>query len=360
MLGSNRVLVICDDLAVSSSLKQRLTSDGDYAVVIADTAKDGMSFYQRQVFDVAIVKFKMPDINGVDLINGLKKIDPDAVIIVFTEEISQSALKEIFRLGAYDFLVKPINFDKLSFLVRKGVHLHALLAANRKLNQSFQEQTGTLQKQNTLLSKRIEESTKNLSRLYEDLRNTYMRTIKVLAQAIDARDHYTHSHSQNVARYSVAIAQELKLPLQEIEILREACELHDLGKIGIGDDILSKPSTLSPQEWDKIKQHPLTGAQILEPLTFLSNVIELVRQHHERYDGAGYPEGRKGEDIVLGARIIGLADAYDAMRSARSYRKIPLDKEAAVAEVKKNSGKQFDPKVVEAFLRVIDKIDPSA
>jgi putative nucleotidyltransferase with HDIG domain len=183
-----------------------------------------------------------------------------------------------------------------------------------------------------------------------------MRTIKVLAQAIDARDHYTHSHSENVAKIAVLIAEEIGLSVKEVELIREACELHDLGKIGIGDDILSKAASLNAQEWEEVKRHPVTGAHILEPLTFLGSAIDLIRQHHEHYDGTGYPEGRRGEDILLGARIINVADSYEAMRSARSYRKVPLTKEEAVNEIKKNSGRQFDPKVVEVFLKIVDKI----
>jgi putative nucleotidyltransferase with HDIG domain len=183
-----------------------------------------------------------------------------------------------------------------------------------------------------------------------------MRTIRVLAQAIDARDHYTHSHSENVARYAVAIASQMNLPAKEIELIRQACELHDLGKIGIEDSILLKPSELNTMEWEQIKKHPTIGAQILEPLTFLNGVVDLIRQHHEHYDGTGYPEGRKGEDILLGARIIHIADAYEAMCSARSYRKTPFSKMQAIEEIKKNSGTQFDPKIVEVFLKVADNL----
>jgi HD-GYP domain-containing protein (c-di-GMP phosphodiesterase class II) len=148
----------------------------------------------------------------------------------------------------------------------------------------------------------------------------------------------------------------MKLPPKDIEILRQACELHDLGKIGIGDNILLKSSALTVQEWEEIRKHPVIGAKILEPLTFLNGVVELVRQHHENYDGSGYPEGRKNNDILLGARIIHLADAYEAMRSARSYRKKPLFKEAAILEIKRNSGTQFDPKIVDVFLKVVDNL----
>jgi putative nucleotidyltransferase with HDIG domain len=220
----------------------------------------------------------------------------------------------------------------------------------------LEEKTVSLFRQNALLARRIEESTKNLTRLYEDLKETYLRTIKAFAHAIDTRDHYTHSHSENVAKCAIAIAEEMNLSSKEIEIIREACALHDLGKIGIPDFILTKTTALSPEEWEFVKSHSLKGAQILEPLVFLGDVIELIRSHHERYDGKGYPDGKKGEEIPLGARIIAISDAYDAMTSARAYRKIPLTKQQTIEEIKRNSGSQFDPKVVEAFLRVVDKL----
>ncbi|MCX5710820.1 MAG: HD domain-containing protein [Candidatus Omnitrophica bacterium] len=228
---------------------------------------------------------------------------------------------------------------------------------NTKYIQGLIERNAALEKQNTLLSSRVEESAVTLTRLYEDLRSTYMRTIRVLAQAIDARDHYTHSHSRNVAKYATAIANDMGLSARQIENISDACELHDLGKIGVEDSVLTKTTKLTAQEWEQIKKHPVIGAKSLEPWTFLNDVIELVRQHHENYDGTGYPEGRKGEDIIIGARIIHIADAYEAMRSARSYRQTPLTKEAAIAEIKKNNGTQFDPKVVTAFLRIADTIE---
>jgi len=181
-----------------------------------------------------------------------------------------------------------------------------------------------------------------------------MRTIRVLAHAIDARDHYTHDHSENVAKYAVAIARQMNMTVKEIEIIRDASELHDLGKIGIEDTILMKPAALTPEEWNQVKLHPQMGAQILEPLTFLTDVIELVRQHHEHFDGSGYPAGRRGDEIILGARIIHLADAFEAMTSARSYRKVPLSREEAIAEIQRKSNTQFDPRVVEAFLQVVN------
>lgn len=356
MPAKNRILLINDDEPISRYLGEKLITEEGYAVIFEYTCLAGLSALKNSSFDVVIGKFGMPDLDGVSLVKSIKKIDPDVIVIAFIDEEGPDTLKEIAVLGVYDFISKPVNMEKLLLLIRKGMELRGSIIAQRKLSQSFSEQNSALQKQNILLAQRIEESTKNLTRLYEDLRSTYMRTIKALAQAIDARDHYTHSHSENVGRYAIVIAEELGLSAKEIETIREACELHDLGKIGIEDSILSKPSPLTADEWEQVKKHPTTGAQILEPLTFLNDVIDLVRQHHEHFDGTGYPEGRSSEDILLGARIIHVADAYESMRSARSYRKIPLTKEDAVAEIKIHSGTQFDPKLVEVFLRVVDRL----
>ncbi|MCX5695522.1 MAG: HD domain-containing protein [Candidatus Omnitrophica bacterium] len=356
MSENNKILFICDENEVSRYLVEQLMVEGGYFVALETTAKGALEAYKENGFDIIITKPQMPDLSSVELIRELKRQDPDCVIIALLNEHKQEVLEYLFGLGIYDCITKPINLEKLFFLVRKGIDMHTLMLVNRRLTQGLKESNSSLEKQNSLLAKRIEDSTKNLTRLYEDLRSTYMRTIKVLAQAIDARDHYTHSHSENVAKYATIIASEMKLSAKEIENIRQACELHDLGKIGVEDCILGKTTSLTEAEWLQIRKHPSIGAQILEPLTFLHDVIDLVRQHHEHYDGTGYPEGRKGDDIHLGARIIHLADAYEAMRSARSYRKTPLTKEAAVEEIKKNSGTQFDPKVVQAFLKVLDRL----
>ncbi len=356
MYESNRVLLINDEEQISVFLREKLIVSGGYMVTVEPFASSGIEAFKRGGFDLVIMKFGMADMDSLAAIRLLKEAEPDCIIIALVDDPDEQQIREMTKAGVYDYLRKPINIEKLLFLVKKGTEFHGLVSAHHKLSQSFKEQNLSLQKQNTLLAKRIEESTKNLTRLYEDLRNTYMRTIKVLAHAIDARDHYTHSHSENVANYAVLIAEEMRLPAEQVQLIREACELHDLGKIGVEDSILSKPSKLDDKEWESMRKHPLIGAQILEPLSFLDGVIDLVKQHHEHFDGTGYPQGLKGEQILLGARILNLADAYEAMTSARAYRKTPMTKEQAVAEIKKNSGTQFDPKVVEAFLRIVDKL----
>lgn len=356
MAESYKVLLINNDEVISRHINENLTANSGCSVFSESTAQGGLDLFKHGGFDFVIVKFGMPDMDATALVRSLRVIDHDCIIIALIKEANSALLKEIYGYGVYDYISQPINMEKLFFLIRKGVDLRALVVAHHKLVSGLQEHNFSLQKQNSLLARRIEESTKNLTRLYEDLRQTYMRTIKVLAQAIDARDHYTHSHSENVAKYAVSIAEELRMSAHEIELIRDACELHDLGKIGVEDCILSKTSSLNSQEWEQIKRHPQTAAQILEPLTFLDGVVDLVKQHHEHFDGSGYPEGRKGDDILLGSRIIHVADAFEAMTSARSYRPVPLTKEEAIQEIKKNNGTQFDPKVVGAFLKVAGKL----
>ncbi len=187
-------------------------------------------------------------------------------------------------------------------------------------------------------------------------RRNLMRTINSLVSAIDFKDHLTKKHSDNVKQFACAVAEVMGFSQADIEMLKDACQLHDLGKIGVHDYILTKPDKLNEEEWKEVKLHSLAGAVILKPFHFLDKVVKLIRQHHERYDGQGYPDGIKEGNISLGARIMAVADSFDAMTNKRPYRNA-LSQEEAIEELKKNSGTQFDPKVVEAFLKLL-KIKP--
>ncbi|MGM0606886.1 MAG: HD domain-containing phosphohydrolase [Candidatus Muiribacteriota bacterium] len=189
------------------------------------------------------------------------------------------------------------------------------------------------------------------SRLFSNLEKTYFDTIAALAAAIDAKDHYTHGHSEQVMEYSIAIAEDMNLSEETITAIKFAGLLHDIGKIGVDDNILKKPGRLSSEERTEIEKHPVYGTLIVEKINFLKSVSSLTYHHHERWDGKGYPSGLKGDDIPIGSRILSVADTYDAMTSNRSYRKA-LPDEVAIEEIKRCSGSQFDPKVVKAFLNV--------
>ncbi len=190
--------------------------------------------------------------------------------------------------------------------------------------------------------------------LYTKMRKVYLDTIRALAAAIDAKDPYTKGHSERVAKMSVTLAQELNLSGRELENIEYTALLHDIGKIGIADSILGKKGSLTSQEFDRIKEHTAMGANIIEPVDFLKNSYWAIYHHHEKYNGKGYPDGLKSEDIPILARVIAVADAYDAMNSDRPYRK-KLSKDKILNELKDQSGKQFDPEVVKALISVLDR-----
>ena len=190
------------------------------------------------------------------------------------------------------------------------------------------------------------------SRLYDKLQKAYHESILALMNTVEAKDPYTHGHSRRTSRYSLGIAQEMKLGEEECKKIKTAAELHDIGKIGVRDLIIGKDSALSTTEFNSIQSHVLTGENILRPIEYLSFALPTVRHHHERYDGSGYPDGLKGDEIPLGARIVGVADALDAMTTQRPYND-PMPMKKALKELQSLGGIQFDPVVVNALIRFV-------
>ena len=205
----------------------------------------------------------------------------------------------------------------------------------------------------------LEQTHEELIRTHEQLKQANVNTMSSLILSVEAKDVYTSGHSRRVMEYSMALGKMMRLSEGQLNILRNGCLLHDIGKIGIPDSILLKREGLSDQDWQVIKRHPKNGVQILEPLDFLNEEKMLILHHHERFDGTGYPDGMKGFEIPQGARIMALADSYDAMKSKRIYRD-PLADELIRQEVVKNAGTQFDPEIVSIFIEVIQKITERA
>ncbi len=190
--------------------------------------------------------------------------------------------------------------------------------------------------------------------LYENIYENLFSTLYAFVTALEVRDLYTRKHSTRVARYAQLIAEEMGCTEEEMDVIHFAGSLHDIGKIGIRDDILLKPGKLTDEEYEKIKEHPVIGADIVSKLGLWDREMQIIRHHHERYDGTGYPDGLKGEEIPKLARILSVADCYDAMASDRSYR-MRIEKNTIVQTIKRNSGTQFDPSVVTAFVRIADR-----
>ncbi len=241
----------------------------------------------------------------------------------------------------------------LAAVVAAGVFVRILSVRLRNRTEELDELKRQVLEWNRRLEEKVSQRTRTLETIHGKLQETYLETVTALVEAVTAKDTYLSKHSHNVALYAKVVAEELHFSPERIHRLLQGCKLHDLGKIAIPDSILLKPGPLTMEEFEIVKQHPDWGARILEPLTFMKDVTEMVHQEHERWDGTGYPQGLQGDQIRLEARVIAVADTLDAMTSDRPYRK-HLSMEAACAELKRCSGSQFDPAVVEAALRAAD------
>ncbi|QQS39960.1 MAG: HD domain-containing protein [Acidobacteriota bacterium] len=258
------------------------------------------------------------------------------VIVIASENDSDHAI-ECFRAGAFDFIKRPFELDYLESAVTRAFEKfeHGLITSHY--------QSG--------LEDLLAHRSAALDRALEDVENSYRVTLKALVQALETRDFETHGHSERVVTFSLRLGHELGLSHESLRDLELGALLHDIGKIGVPDSILRKPSKLTEKEWEKMKLHPVHGHRILRNIPFLGGAARVVAQHHERWDGTGYPNGLKGEAIDIGARIFAVIDAFDAMISDRVYRR-GRPYEDAIKELDACAGSQFDPLVVEAFRSV--------
>ncbi len=329
-----RILVVDDEPSIRDLVAFKLTDDG-YECEKAGSAEEALAMVAQNEYDGILSDINMPGIDGVEMLRQIRTSDPDVAVVMMTGAPDLSVALEAMRLGAYDFLSKPLNLDVLSLTVDRAVEKKVLVHQNR----AYQRNLETM----------VQERTRQLNQANDDLRNLFIGSIKALAQALEAKDRYTQGHSARVAEESVRIARYLSLSEEEIQNIWIAGFLHDIGKIGIQESVLNKPGRLDPEEWELVKQHPVFAAKILEPIEELADVIDMVRHHHEHFDGGGYPGGISGADIPLGARILAVADAYDALTSERPYRG-PVPEEEALKVFEEESGTQFDPVIASAFL----------
>jgi putative nucleotidyltransferase with HDIG domain len=331
----DRILIVDDEELICRLLAQRLTSEG-YACVTANNGREALSHFYKDTFSLIISDIRMPEMDGIELLKRVKDLNPNMMVIMVTAYPELDMAVEAMRLGAYDFIIKPADLDLILLSVRKALE-------KRRLEEEVEAYHKNLERL-------VEERTAGLQHAYRVLKKAHFDSVKVLAEAIDAKDPYTRGHSDRVRRMSLRIAGHLGFSEERLENLEYGALLHDIGKIGIKDEVLQKPGALNPGEYQYIQEHTLIGVKIVEGIDFFKDKIPMIRCHHEYFDGSGYPDGLAGEAIPLEARIITVPDAFDAMASLRPHRRaMPL--EEVLMELDKGRAKQFDPKVLEIFLR---------
>ncbi|MHB9037560.1 MAG: HD-GYP domain-containing protein [Armatimonadota bacterium] len=319
-LSSAHVLVVDDDSDILKLLSDALKSY-DYAVSTAGDADTAIELVKTRAYDLILCDLYLRGVTGLQFAKTVCRIHPHMPVVMITAFGDVDAARDALSAGASDFVTKPITLLELPIIL-----------------------------ENNLQRKKIE-----AKRLSEERADVLFKAIKALAAAIDAKSHYTGCHSARMAELCLAIGSEMGLSEDRLNTLELAAHIHDVGKIGTPDSVLSKEGKLSDDEWVDILKHPGMGADFLAGIDELAEVASIVRHHHEHINGSGYPDGLKGDAIPLLARVLSAADAYEAMTSDRPYR-AAISQHDALNELRKNSGTQFDPDVVQAAVRVIERM----
>ncbi len=323
-----KIIAVDDEMGIVDSLSIFLKRSGYNFTGVTDPL-EAIERVRNEHFDMMILDFIMSPIHGDEVVEEIRKFNKDLYILLLTGHKDLAPpLETIRRLDIQGYCEKSDKFDQLLLLIESG------MKSIEQMNE-------------------IKEINEELSETYQKLEKAYLESIETLRYTVEVKDPYTRGHSDRVSAYSVLIGKKLGLSDEDLEKLKVGGLFHDIGKIGIPDSILLKEGKLTDEEYDKIKEHPLIGVKILQNASLFQDFIDIVKYHHERFDGRGYPERLSGENIPLLARITAVADTYDAMTSKRSYRDaLPL--EVVRMEIEKCSGTQFDPTISKAFLEILD------
>ncbi|MGI8782514.1 MAG: HD-GYP domain-containing protein [Acidobacteriota bacterium] len=335
-LTMDPILVVDDEPAIRESLAEFLTGEG-YECEVAATGFEALIKLNSRPMALVIADIRMPDLDGLKLLDNLAQNNPEIAVMMITGVADLQTAVETMKKGAVDYITKPFTLDR----VLESVHGAMRQSRQRSENKRIAQNLGTV------LSKK----SVALSSALRDLDEHRDMTLELLVKALDAREHETHNHSVRVQAYTLRLAQQFDFDEARIVDLARGALLHDIGKIGVSDAILLKPGKLTLEEKAEIFKHPLIGYEMFQGVRFLDKAARMVLYHHERFDGAGYPEGLKGEEIPLESRMFAVLDTYDAMTSDRPYRK-KLPVEVAREEIRRVSGSQLDPAVVEEFFKV--------
>jgi putative nucleotidyltransferase with HDIG domain len=359
------ILIVDDEDSILNAFK-RILADEDYDVHVANNGSDGLNKLRtaKTPFSLIISDQRMPEMNGVQFFAQAKDIFPDAVRILLTGYAdSDSIIEAINKGGVHLYFTKPWHEEEILLHIRQSLSKVEILAENKRLLELVKDKNKELVALNKSLEKKALEKTNDLLVQTEKLKDSYKKSqlvldgiVKTLSKIIETRDPYTSGHEDQVAKIACKIAKEMKLPEDQVSFVHIAATLHDIGKISVPSEILTKPSVLSNLEREIIKTHCKVANDVLSNIEFPYPVAEIIYQHHERMDGSGYPRGLKGEQIALEARIIGVADVIDAMASYRPYRPA-LGVDAAIEEIVKYKGIIYDPAVVDACLRVYKRAE---
>lgn len=328
------ILVVDDEVQAVNMLSKFLSKEG-HCVSVAHNGAEAVDACANAMPDIIVMDVRMPVMDGLEALHRIRKHNEDVIIIMLTAVDDVETAMNTIKDGANDFIRKPLNLKELNRSIEVNVERKRLIHENRDYQKRLED--------------RVAEQTQRISGLYHNLKNAYVDVIKALSEAIEAKDPYTRGHCRRVTMYSMRIGKALGLAKDQMETLEYGTLLHDIGKIGVSEDVLNKPGKLTDAEYEHVKTHSTKGDEILSEVEFLKEARKIVRHHHERHDGKGYPDGLSDRQLGALVKIVIIADAYDAMTSERPYRK-GMSREMALSILRENRGTQFDGELVDAFI----------
>ncbi len=333
-----KLLVVDDEDSIRNALTRYLSGRG-YSVGEAANGEEALAVLRADSYDLMLLDVHMPGMSGIDLVPEALDEEPELAILMLSAVTDASTAAACMQRGAFDYLTKPIELTDLSNAIERSLKRRDTMMQNGEISSWLKEE--------------VQRRTEEVEREREKQQQLTVATLEALINAQEAKNPFLSGHSARVAAFAASVAHHLDLSDDEVEEIRMAGRLHDLGKIGIRESVLNKEGHLSEDEYEHVKQHVLIGWQILEPLRHLGSIVSYVRSHHERWNGSGYPDGLAEEDIPLGARIICVSDVYDALTTSRPYQK-KLRPEEAVERMDHLAGKVIDPNVLDALHSAVD------
>ncbi|MBV5338715.1 MAG: response regulator [Deltaproteobacteria bacterium] len=330
------ILIVDDEEMIRDLLSAALVQE-EYICHQAANVDEAFALLEGQPVDLVISDIMMPGRSGVELLRDLKKANPDIAVLMVTGLSDMNTAMECVHLGADDYITKPFGINRVILTVKNLIERRALALEKKNYQVS--------------LEYKVMEQTAQIRKTMGELSSAYDNTLTALVRALDAREREVGSHSERVMNFAAFLGGKLGIADRQLHDLAKGALLHDIGKIGISDNILLKPGQLDDGEWIQMRKHPQVGYDILSEIGFLKAPAEIILSHHERFDGTGYPKQLKREQIPIGARIFSVVDTLDAMTSDRPYRKaLPFDK--VTSEIINNRGTQFDPAIADLFLSI--------
>lgn len=334
-----RILVVDDETTIRLALSRFLRTRG-FEVEVADSGQTALETLERQRFALMLCDLRMPGMTGLEVVPNALRLDQDLGIIMLTAVNDATSATDALSNGAFDYLTKPVELPDLQAAVER-----ALLRRMRTMERRAVDR---------LIREEVAMRTVQLEREKGALRALTVSVAETLINAMEAKDVYLRGHSARVAELAAAVAAELGEGDHTVELIHTAGRLHDVGKIGIREVVLNKNGALTAEEFAHVKEHVMIGLEILQPLQHLGDALHFIRDHHEHWDGGGYPHGRAGTDITIGGRVLTAADAFDALTSKRAYRD-PMTAGTTLDYLSTQAGRLLEPRVYEALRVVVER-----